>query len=84
VLRRCWYRQYEARKPDGRPSVEFAQAEGDRAAFVEASVLPHIVERERAGEFRTMQRDVARYGRRRNVEEGNGKGGGGEELEEEL
>jgi len=62
VLRRCWYRQYESRKPEGRASIEFAEAEEDRAAFIEASVLPHIVESEREGQFRIMQRDVARYG----------------------
>jgi hypothetical protein len=75
VLRRCWYRHYESKRPQGRASVEFAEAEDDRAAFIEAKVLPHIVEREREGEFRIMQNDVARYRLSWRVEAGHAERG---------
>ena len=53
TLRRCWYEQYERRRPADKPSLHFdAAAVAAQDAFLNEHIRPHIAARERAGEFR--------------------------------
>ena len=53
TLRRCWYEQYERRRPADKPSLHFDDAAvAAQDAFLNEHIRPHIAARERAGEFR--------------------------------